>query len=123
LQKQKIITRPADEVFNTINTWNMKHSLGWLANQACLSPRQFERKAYQFLGITPQLFARIVRFNESYNMRLKSPQADWFSIAVRCGYHDYQHLVRDYKQFASTTPNNLFIAESKVVERALGLNK
>ena len=123
LRKQKIITRPADEVFNTINTWNMNHSLSWLANQACLSPRQFERKAYQFLGITPQLFARIVRFNESYKMRLKSPQSDWFSIAVNCGYHDYQHLVRDYKQFASTTPNNLFAAESKVLERALGLNK
>jgi AraC-like DNA-binding protein len=123
LQKQKISTIPADEVFNIINTAKMKYSLSWLANQACLSPRQFERKAYQFLGVSPQLFARIVRFNESYKMRLHSPHEDWLSIAVACGYHDYQHLVRDYKQFAYTTPNKLFADESKVLERVLGLNK
>ena len=123
VRKIKIESRPADEIFNLILSDHQKYSLDWLAKQACLSPRQFERKSDQYLGVSPKLFARISRFNQSYNMRLKEPKLDWLSIAVACGYHDYQHLVRDYKEFADTTPNLLFDDEKKVLERSLGLNK
>ena len=120
--KIKIESRQADEVFNIILTKPDKYSLDWLANQACLSPRQFERKFYDYIGVTPKMFLRITRFHLTYNMRLKYPDEDWLSIAVACGYHDYQHLVRDYKEFANTTPNLLFAEEYKAPERILGLN-
>jgi len=124
LQKQKIPTTPADEVFKIIKSGNLNYdSISSLANHSCLSLRQFERKAHQHVGVSPQLFARIVRFDESYKLRLISPNQNWFSIAVACGYHDYQHLVRDYKQFADSTPNQLIDAESKALDRILGLNK
>ena len=121
--KQKIVQRPFDQVFSLLLNSNNKFSLQYLASQACLSQRQLERKSYQYLGICPQLFARIVRFNQSYEMRLKHPHLDWLSIAVACGYHDYQHLARDYKGFTNVSPNLLFAAESKALERVLGLNK
>lgn len=121
--KIKVPSRTYDEVFNLLLASQTKYSLKWLASQSCLSTRQFERKSNQYLGICPQLFARIVRFNQSYELRLKKPGLDWLSIAVACDYHDYQHLVRDFKEFTQVTPNMLFAAESKVLERALGLNK
>jgi AraC-like DNA-binding protein len=121
--KIKFVERPFEQVFNLLLNANNKFSLQYLASQACLSARQFERKSYQYLGISPQLFARLVRFNQSYEMRLKHPQFDWLSIAVACGYHDYQHLAKDYKEFTNASPNTLFAAESKVLERVLGLNK
>jgi len=123
VKKIKIDTIPSDEVFRLLLNYPGKCSLDWLASQACLSPRQFERKFYQYLGVCPKTFARIVRFDRSYNMRLKYPKDDWLSIAVGCGYHDYQHMVRDYKEFANTTPNMLFNEEYKAPERILGLNK
>jgi AraC-like DNA-binding protein len=121
--KLKLIERPFERVFNLLLKANNKYSLKYLAGQACLSPRQFERKSHQYLGICPQLFARIVRFNQSYEMRLNHPKLDWLSIAIACGYHDYQHLAKDYKEFTDASPNLLFAAESKVLERVLGLNK
>jgi len=121
IKKQKIDTRPADEVFPLIALQPTRFSLKWLASQACLSPRQFERKAYDYLGIGPQLFARIARFNQSYEMKEKNKKLDWLSIAVACGYHDYQHLVRDYLAFASATPTRLFQADSGSLEKVLGL--
>ena len=121
--KLKIAERPFEQVFDLLLNANIKYSLQYLASQACLSQRQLERKSYQYLGICPQLFARIVRFNQSYEMRLKNPQLDWLSIAVACGYHDYQHLAKDYKEFTNASPNLLFAAESKALERVLGLNK
>jgi AraC-like DNA-binding protein len=123
LSKQKILTVPTDEIFNIIKSGKQNYPISWLASQSCLSTRQFERKSYQYLGISPMLFARIVRFDESYKMRLMSPIENWFSIAVECGYHDYQHLVRDYKQFADTSPNQLINAESKALDRVLGLSR
>lgn len=114
---------PADEIFKLMAEQPGRFSLQWLADQACLSSRQFERRAKQYLGISPHLFARIARFNESYKLRLKAPAEDWLSIAVAAGYHDYQHMVRDYKEFATTTPTILFRQEYNTLERILGLHK
>ena len=119
----KIESRPSDQVLMLLANKPQKYSLDSLAGQACLSARQLERKFYQYLGVCPKTFARIVRFDQSYNMRLKCPKDDWLSIAVACGYHDYQHMVRDYKLFANATPNVLFDEEHKAPERMLGLNK
>lgn len=118
--KQKEIY-PADKVFQLIAVSPQKYSLSWLAGQACLSPRQFERKAQLCIGVSPQMLARITRFSKTYEMKMRKPQLDWLSIAVACGYHDYQHLVRDYKEFAFTTPNNIFREEFKSVDRFLGI--
>jgi len=122
LSKKKVDDRPVDGVFNLLLQSTQKYPLQWLASQACLSTRQFERLSQHYLGISPGLFARITRFNEAYKMRLQQPHLDWLSIAVSCDYHDYQHLVRDFREFANTTPTRLMEAEAKAMERKLGLN-
>ena len=60
---------------------------------------------------------------QSYWLRLKNPALDWLSIAIACGYNDYQHLVKDYKEFANTTPNLFFNEERQAPGRVLGLSK
>ncbi|MGB8705551.1 MAG: DUF6597 domain-containing transcriptional factor, partial [Gillisia sp.] len=85
----KIEARKSDRIFHLISENNQKYSLAWLAGQACLSPRQFERKSQQYIGVNPKLFSRIARFNQTYWLGLKEPSLDWLSIAVICGYHDY----------------------------------
>src|SRR5215203_2257791 len=46
----KIESRPSDEVLMLLASKPQKYSLDWLAGEACLSPRQLERKFYQYLG-------------------------------------------------------------------------
>lgn len=82
-------------------------SLTQLASQANLCPRQFERKFREQIGTGPKLFARLARFCKASNLKYLNPSADWLSIAVATGYHDYPHLVRDCKEFAATSPANL----------------
>jgi AraC-like DNA-binding protein len=36
-------------------------SLDWLANESCLSAKQFEWKFYERVGISPSLFARLMQ--------------------------------------------------------------
>ncbi|HEY0750545.1 MAG TPA: AraC family transcriptional regulator [Chitinophagaceae bacterium] len=98
-------------------------SLDSLSKKAYLSARQLERKFDERIGVSPKTFLKITRFNQSYWMRLKQPKLDWLSIAVSCGYSDYQHLAKEYKAFANATPNSFFDEETNAPGRALGLTK
>lgn len=122
-KRAKIEPRPIDQVTLHMLQHPGKYSMDWYTREACLSQRQFERKCYDYIGVSPKQFAQICRFVQSYDMRQKNPGLDWLSIAVACGYHDYQHLIRDYKRFANDRPNSLFEAESQALERQLGLLK
>jgi AraC-like DNA-binding protein len=103
---------------------NIDHvSLDWLSNEACLSPKQFERKFNERIGINPSLFERIIRFDSAFRMKNKEPDKDWLSIALHCGYYDYQHLTRDYKAFTGHTPPSFFQLEDQAPERMLGLRE
>ncbi len=77
------------------------------ANEACLSYRPFEKRFERLTGVTPKYYARICRFYQAFELKEHNPSLDWLSVAVRTGYNDYQHLVKDFKEFAGTTPNVL----------------
>lgn len=117
----KMISRRSDKIFECMMN-NGSHSLDWLAREACLSSRQFERKSYEYLGVSPKFFHRIVRFNQSYYLSMQNSKTDWLDLSLYCGYHDYQHLVKDYKEFTGATPKYFLNEESKSLERFLGLN-
>jgi transcriptional regulator GlxA family with amidase domain len=92
-----------------------------MASLACLSISQFERRFIQQTGITPKFYTRINRFYQAYQIKEKNPKNDWLSIALETGYHDYQHLVKDFKQFSDTTPHSLLKAQASSPERILGI--
>ncbi|MGI4833366.1 MAG: helix-turn-helix domain-containing protein [Janthinobacterium lividum] len=87
-------------------------SLDRLAAEACLSPRQFERNFVVRVGLSPKMFARIARFDQAFRLKERLPGLDWLAVAVRCGYYDYRHLVRDFREFAGVTPPQLLAAET-----------
>ncbi|GAC1587515.1 MAG: hypothetical protein NVS3B25_03470 [Hymenobacter sp.] len=94
-------------------------SLEYLARQSCLSLRQFERKFREQTGVSPKLFMRIARFNRAYALKEQAPARDWLDIALACGYADYQHMVKDFKQFAGVSPPLLVAAEARSPEHIL----
>jgi AraC-like DNA-binding protein len=96
-------------------------SLDELADDACLSTKQFKRKFYESIGVNPKTYARITRLTKAYNLKNAYPERDWLSIAIECGFCDYQHLVKDYKDFTGTTPNEFLALEGRTPERVLKL--
>ena len=89
------------------------------ANEACLSYKQFEKRFEQLIGITPKYYARICRFYQAFELKEYNPELDWLSVAIKTGYYDYQHLVKDFKEFAATTPNVLITESSNGPSRML----
>ncbi|PSR54992.1 AraC family transcriptional regulator [Adhaeribacter arboris] len=98
-----------------------KASLDWLAGEACLSTKQFTRKFYERTGVNPKTYLRIIRFTKAIHIKNAYPHRDWLRIALECGYFDYQHLVKDYKEFTKQTPNDYHFLESNSPESRLGL--
>ncbi|NIJ55661.1 helix-turn-helix domain-containing protein [Dyadobacter arcticus] len=98
-----------------------RFSLDWLAAQACWSPRHLQRQFVERMGVSPKFLARISRFDKAFLLKQRNPKLDWLSISLISGYSDYQHMVKDFKQFAGTNPNEMFLAERQSPERVLGL--
>ncbi|NBB19257.1 helix-turn-helix domain-containing protein [Runella sp. CRIBMP] len=85
---------------------NFHHfSLDQLAQDACLSSRQFERKFLERTGVSPKFYSRISRFNQAMKLKQKAPQLSWMHIAYDCEYFDHNHLLRDFKQFTGAVPS------------------
>jgi AraC-like DNA-binding protein len=122
-KRKKFDLLPSDKVFAAMYMPLQHFFLDGLASNACLSNRQFERKCQEYLGVCPKLFTRLVRFKNSYDMRLRHPNMDWLSIAISCGYYDYQHMVKDYKKFAMAPPNAFFTGKETWLENQLGLKE
>jgi AraC-like DNA-binding protein len=112
---------PLDTVANLIVTQPQNTQLVRLASEAFLCTRQFERKFKERQGISPKLFSRIARLNKAIRIKYNHPNEDWLSVALDCGYHDYQHLVKDFQDFTSATPNSYFLEDNKAPETFFGL--
>jgi AraC-like DNA-binding protein len=110
-----------DQVAQNILFQTECQNLDKLAIQSFLSTRQFIRKFEQRTGISPKLFDKVVRFDRAYRMKNNNPNLDWSSIAYDCGYYDYQHLSKDYKEFTNHTPVEYLEIDKKAPERDFGL--
>ncbi len=112
---------PLDEVASCLFRNPARFSLDWLARESCLCHRQFNRKFIERMGVGPKLYSRVVRFYKAYQYKEADPEVDWLTIALLFGYADYQHMVKDFKEFAHVTPNLWINQDNQSPERLLRL--
>ena len=98
-----------------------RFSLEQLADQSCLSIRQFIRKFEERIGLSPKQFDRIARFDKAFRMHNQYPSLDGLSVAIACGYYDYQHFAKDCKDLTYLSPVAFFTQNQKAPEFVLGL--
>lgn len=106
-KKTNIESSSIERIGELMLTNPSRFSLDWLADQACLSPRQFERRFKERMGVSPKFYAKISRFYQAFTYKELHPHTDWLTVALHFGYTDYYHLSKDFKQFSHVTPNIL----------------
>ncbi|NIJ54367.1 helix-turn-helix domain-containing protein [Dyadobacter arcticus] len=74
------------------------------ASAANMSLRNFERRFNEQVGTSPKFFFRLFRFNNTILKKMRFPEKNWTVIAHECGYYDQMHLIKDFRNFADTTP-------------------
>ena len=72
-----------------------------------LSERQFEKRFVQTVGISPQFYIRIRRFNEALRLMKTRRYERLTDVAYALNYYDQSHFVRDIKDLSGMTPKGL----------------
>lgn len=73
-----------------------------------LSERQFEKRFSQTVGLTPQFYMRVKRFNEVIRL-MKTGQFETLTgLAHHLNFYDQSHFIRDIKALSGVTPTSLF---------------
>jgi len=82
-------------------------SVKYLLEQLGLSERQFEKRFTQAVGISPQFYIRVKRFNEAIRL-MKTGQFERLTdVAHALNYYDQSHFIRDIKEFSGITPKSI----------------
>ncbi len=83
-------------------------SIDFLASNACLSRKQFERKFLACIGISPKQFLKIVRFQNAIFLKQSAIDINLTNLAYQAGYYDQSHFINEIKELTGQTPKELF---------------
>ena len=70
-----------------------------------ISPRQIERKFDRFVGLSPKMLARVVRFSKCLSAIQRLSDRKTLEIIHSYGYYDQTHFIKEFKSFVKLTPN------------------
>ena len=82
-------------------------SLPALQAELGLSERSLQRKFRQSVGVSPQLFARICRFQASLAQLRTGHYAKLSDLAFEQEYADQSHHIRAFREFAGASPRQV----------------
>jgi AraC-like DNA-binding protein len=75
-----------------------------LAREVGWSHKHLITRFKQQVGVAPKRAARLVRFDRVLR-RLHDGPSPWAELAAELGYADQAHLVREFREFAGTSPS------------------
>jgi AraC-like DNA-binding protein len=71
--------------------------------------KTWQRRFNSLLGISPKFFARTVRFVKVYQQMVLGQGGDLMELALRHGYYDQNHFIKEFKYFTHHTPDKHII--------------
>jgi AraC-like DNA-binding protein len=75
-----------------------------VARHAGTSPRNLERLFHSQIGLSPKLFARVVRLQATAAAIAADTRRPLADISAAIGYFDQAHMIRDFVAMTSDTP-------------------
>jgi AraC-like DNA-binding protein len=107
LQQENTRDRLVEESLNLIQKDVGSITVRYLLEHLHISERQFERRFTENVGISPQFYIRVKRFNKAVRL-IKTRQFDRLTdVAYALNFYDQSHFTRDIKAFSGITPKNL----------------
>jgi AraC-like DNA-binding protein len=86
-------------------------SIDEIVSASGLGRRQLERRFRDAVGLSPRLFANVLRLRSVFDALQANPEGGWTDAALAAGYFDQSHLIRDFRRFVGCTPAQFLAAE------------
>jgi AraC-like DNA-binding protein len=78
-----------------------------MASRTGVSRQHFSRQFREQLGIPPKLYCRLARFQSGLAPAESQEKINWAETAFALGYADQSHMIAEFRQFSSLTPQAL----------------
>ena len=91
-----------------------------VASRYGITSRYLQKLFLQYTGLTPKLYTKINRFQNSLRLVTKK-DASLTSIAYNCGYFDQSHFIKEFKSFTGVTPSG-YLSEQSPITFAFATN-
>lgn len=101
-----------DQAANLIVEKNGLLNVGDLMKGIYMSRRNFERRFFKKVGLSPKYYARIRRIGYLMNLIAGKKQVDWAAVFSECEYYDRSHFIKDFLEFTGRTPQQ-YLAENQ----------
>ncbi|SDP33066.1 transcriptional regulator, AraC family [Mucilaginibacter sp. OK268] len=98
----KLVEHLCNYVSNEDRSFNIQS----LSAHYGFSERYIQKLFIDWVGINPQKFFSVHRFNRSLELLRSSPKP-LTSIAFECGYYDQAHFIKEFKSYTGLTPNQV----------------
>ena len=83
-----------------------------VAALANVTRQHLARLFAEHVGISPKLFARVIRFRHALRLGREKP---WADVAAELQYADQSHLIADFREFSGETPVPFLLSRSSGV--------
>jgi len=90
--------------------------IGRLIERSGLSARHFQRRFTTQIGLSPKLYARMIRFDAALSAHRRDRTRTWTEIAHEAGYFDQAHFIREWHALVGAPPSQ-FIGDWENVFR------
>jgi AraC-like DNA-binding protein len=91
-------------------------SIRGVASRVGRTSRWVQRTFAESVGLAPKMLVRIGRVQRVLGMVRENPGATWSSMAMRAGYYDQAHLIRDFHRLVGTLPTELDLERPSLTE-------
>ena len=92
-----------------------------LAGKLGVTLRTLERRVTADTGLGPKPLQRVLRFRSALRLLERTPRGQWSGAAIRAGYYDQAHMIREFRSFAGMPPSEYFGAEVPLSRAIQGL--
>lgn len=96
----KLIECLCNHIYQNSESFNIEK----LASHYGFSKRHVQRLFLDLVGVAPQRFFSMQRFNKGLAL-MQASNASLTSIAHECGYYDQAHFIKEFKSYTGITPS------------------
>ncbi len=105
VSEKQITFHPIHKVIQYILQRNGMLKVSELSQQLKVGERQLERLFKHYVGLSPKLFCRIVRFSYIFKL-IDSGDQQWTDLSYSAGFFDQSHFIKNFKEFTGEDPSS-----------------